>query len=43
MVEKNAVAGEDPIALAVVDGDPIGIELRRAVGTAWVKRCGFPL
>jgi len=22
MVEKNAVAGEDPIALSVIDGDP---------------------
>ena len=43
MVEKDAIAGEHPIALAVVDGDPVGIDFCRAVGTAWIKRGSFPL
>ena len=38
MVEQHPVAGIHPIALAVVHRDPVGIELRDAVGAARIER-----
>ena len=43
MVEKDAVAGVDAISLAVVDGDPVGVELGNGVGAARVEGGGFLL
>ncbi len=41
MVEQDAVAGVHAIGFAVVDGDPVGVELGAGVGTARVERGGF--
>src|SRR5260370_24561748 len=38
MVEENSGAGEQVVALAVVDGDEVAVDLGHAVGTARVKR-----
>ena len=43
MVEQNTVAGIDAIGLAVVDGDPVGVQLGDGVGAARIKRCRFGL
>src|SRR5271170_3278968 len=43
MVEQNAVRGMDAIGFAIIHRDPIGIELRRAVGGARIERRGFRL
>ena len=43
VVKKDPVAGIHPIALAVVDRDPIRIKLRDAVRTAWIERCALLL
>jgi hypothetical protein len=37
VVEQDAVAGIHAIGLAVVDRDPVGVELGHGVGAAWVK------
>jgi hypothetical protein len=37
VVEEDSVAGEEAVALAVVDGDPVGVELGDAVGAARVE------
>ena len=37
MIEEDAVAAEDAVRLAVVDGDPVGVELRDTVGRAGVE------
>ena len=34
VIEENAVRGMDAIGLAIIHGDPIGIELRRRIGRA---------
>ena len=38
VVEQDPVAGVDAVGLAVVDGDPVGVELGDAVGTAGMER-----
>src|SRR5512145_526187 len=38
VVEKNSVRGVHAVRLAIVDGDPIGIKLRRGVGAARIER-----
>ncbi len=43
MVEQDAVAGVDSISLAVVDGDPVGIELGHCVGAARIEGGAFLL
>ena len=43
MVEEDAVAGVDAVGLPVVDGDPIGVELRDAVRGAGIEGGGFLL
>ncbi len=43
MVEEDAVAGEYPVALTVVDGDVIGVGLGAGVWGAWVERGGLAL
>ena len=43
MVEEDAVAGVHVVGLAVVDGDPVGVELGHRVGAARVKRRGLAL
>ena len=43
MVEKYAVAGVDAVGLAVIHGDPVGIELGDRVGAARVEGGGFLL
>src|SRR5215475_13442196 len=43
MIKKDAIAGEDPITLSVVHGNPIGINLGSAVGAARVERRRLPL
>ena len=45
VVEQDAVAGENPVRLAIVDGDPVRVELGDCVGEtrierASVSRCG---
>ena len=47
MVEQDAVAGIDAVGLAVVHGDPVGVQLGRAVGdcadgTAWSRAAASP-
>ncbi len=37
MVEQDAVAREHVVRLAVIDRDPVGIELGHAVGRAWIE------
>jgi hypothetical protein len=41
VVEQDAVARVQAIGLAVVDRDPIGVELGRAIGAARLKIRGF--
>src|SRR5262245_53970366 len=43
MVEKNAVRGMHAVGLAVVDRDPVRVELRGRVGRAWIERRRLPL
>ena len=43
VVEQDAVTGVQAIGLAVVDGDPVGVELGHAVGAARVEGGGFAL
>src|SRR5262249_15129391 len=43
VVEEDAVAGEEPIGLAVIDRDPIGVELGHRIGRARVERRGLAL
>jgi hypothetical protein len=43
VVEQDAVAGIHAIGFAVVDGDPVGVELGAGVGAARVERGGFLL
>jgi hypothetical protein len=43
MVEQNAVAGVHSVGFAVVDGDPVAVDLGRAVGAARVEGGGFLL
>jgi hypothetical protein len=38
VVEENARAAKEPVALAVVDGDPVAVDLGDAVGAARVER-----
>jgi hypothetical protein len=41
VVEGDAVAGIQPIGFAVVDGDPVGVELGDGVGASWVEGGGL--
>ena len=41
VVEEDAVAGVEAVGLAVVDRDPVGVELRRRVRRAGVERRGL--
>jgi len=43
VVEQHAIAGVHAIALAVVHRDPVGIELRHAVGAARIEGCALLL
>ena len=43
MVKKNAITGIHTVCLAVVNRDPVGIELGDTVGAARVEGGGFPL
>ena len=43
MVEEDAVAGVEPVGLAVVHCDPVAVELGHGVGTARIERCSFLL
>ena len=43
MVKQDAVAGVQAVGFAVVDGDPVAVDLGGAVGTARVEGSGFPL
>ncbi|MNY14445.1 hypothetical protein D3C86_1476220 [compost metagenome] len=43
MVEEDAIGSMHAVRFAVVDHDPIGVELGDSVGTAGVKGCRFPL
>ena len=43
VIEEEAVAGIHAVGLAVIDGDPVGVKLGDAVGTAGVKGGGFLL
>ena len=43
VVEKDPVAGEHPVGLAVIDRGPVGVELGRRVGTAGVEGRGLRL
>ncbi len=43
MVEQDAVAGVHPVALAVVDGDPVGVELGHPVRAARIEGGGLLL
>jgi hypothetical protein len=43
VVEQDAVAGIQAVGLAVVHGDPVGVELGHAVGAARVEGGGFAL
>ena len=43
VVEEDAVAGVHVVGLAVVDGDPVGVELCHRVGAARIKRRGLAL
>ena len=43
VVEQDAVAGVDAVGLAIIDGDPVGIELGHRVGAARIERRGFLL
>src|SRR6202020_1235017 len=37
VIEKDAVAGEHPVSLAIIHGDPVGVNLRRAVRRTGIK------
>ena len=39
VVKKDAVAGIDPIGLAIINRDPIGVHLGNRIGAARVKGC----
>ncbi len=41
VVEQDAVAGIHAVGLAVIDRDPVGVELGYGVGAARVERRGF--
>src|SRR5258707_1149733 len=43
MIEKDAVAGIKAVSLTIIDRDPVGIYLRRAVGGSRVKGGGLSL
>ena len=43
VVEQDAVAGIHAVGFAVVDGDPVGVELGAGVGAARVEGGGFLL
>ena len=43
VIEQNAVAGEKAVGFAVVDGDPVGIELGDPVGRARIERSSLGL
>src|SRR5689334_3726311 len=43
MIKQDSVAGKQPVGLAIIDGDPVGIHFGGAIGTAWIKRRGFAL
>jgi hypothetical protein len=43
VVEENAIACVDAVSLAVVDGDPVGIELGDGIRRAWIERCRLAL
>ncbi len=43
VVEQDAVAGVDAVGLAVIDGDPVGVELGHRVGAARIEGRGFLL
>src|SRR6185437_9546985 len=43
MVEQDAVRGEHAVSLAVVDGDPVAVQLGHRVGRARIERRGFLL
>src|SRR5207244_8514061 len=43
VVEEDPVAGIQAVGLAVVDGDPVRVEFRHAVGRAGIKGRGLPL
>ena len=43
MVEHDGVACAKSVALPIVDGRPIGKNLRNTIGTAWPKRCPLRL
>ena len=43
MVEQNARAGVDAVTLAVIDRDPVGVELGDAIGAAGIEGSGFLL
>ena len=38
MVKQDAVTGIHVVSLAIVDCDPVGVELGDAVGTAGIER-----
>lgn len=43
MIEQDAIACKYVVGFAVVDNDPVCIELRHAIGRARVERSGFGL
>lgn len=43
MIEQNAVAGVEAVGFAIVDGDPVGIELGDGIGRAGMEGGGFLL
>ena len=43
VIEQNPVTGVHPIGFAIVDRDPVGIDLRRAIRRARIERSGFAL
>src|SRR6266446_4019440 len=43
VIEQDPITGIDAIGFAVVDGDPVGVELGDGVGRARIKRSGFRL
>jgi hypothetical protein len=43
MIEQDAIGGMDAVRLAIIDGDPIRIELGSGIGRARIKRGGLTL
>ena len=43
MIKEDAAGGMQPVALPVVDGDPMGVELRHTVGRPRIERGRLPL